>query len=296
MVQLTKDQRLAANVSVAFMGDTKGGPFDIAGDQAREWLRLPANPNSRTNADVLKPWVNGMDLACRPAGKWIVDFGWSMSAGAAARGRRPAHLLIKDIKRLPRRRIGSTPCNVMAVEHSEVRGGVMSARTVAAAALVGIVLVGYGWVHAQSGEAVMNLTPADYSEIQHIALSLNQGADFNDSDLWVSQWTLDGSWTHPSGESYVGHDRLREYRRSTRPQGGGSSDRRHWTNGVVVTPTAGGATGRTYYMLLNIAASPPTTVSAGHYEDVFVKTASGWRIKQRIIKQYPLPLLGRPGD
>ena len=83
-VNLTKVQRLAANAGVAFMGDTKGGPFDVAGDQAREWLRLPANPNSRTNADVLKPWVNGMDLARRPAGKWIVDFGWSMSAGAAA--------------------------------------------------------------------------------------------------------------------------------------------------------------------------------------------------------------------
>ena len=41
------------NAAVAFMGDTKGGPFDVAGDQAREWLRLPANPNGRTNADVL---------------------------------------------------------------------------------------------------------------------------------------------------------------------------------------------------------------------------------------------------
>ena len=66
------------------MGDTKGGPFDVAGDQAREWLRLPANPNGRTNADVLKPWINGMDLTRRPAGKWIVDFGWTMSAGDAA--------------------------------------------------------------------------------------------------------------------------------------------------------------------------------------------------------------------
>ena len=41
-------------------------------------------PNGRTNADVLKPWVNGMDLTRRPAGKWIVDFGWAMSAGDAA--------------------------------------------------------------------------------------------------------------------------------------------------------------------------------------------------------------------
>ena len=73
-VDLTGAQRLPANGGVAFMGDTKGGPFDVAGDKAREWLRLPANPNGRPNSDVLKPWVNGMDLTRRPAGKWIVDF------------------------------------------------------------------------------------------------------------------------------------------------------------------------------------------------------------------------------
>ncbi len=83
-VDLTSVRRLPENTGVAFMGDTKGGPFDVAGDQAREWLRLPANPNGRTNADILKPWVNGMDLTRRPAGKWIVDFGWTMSAGDAA--------------------------------------------------------------------------------------------------------------------------------------------------------------------------------------------------------------------
>ena len=44
----------------------------------------PANPNGRTNADVLKPWVNGMALTRRPAGKWIVDFGLKMSAEDAA--------------------------------------------------------------------------------------------------------------------------------------------------------------------------------------------------------------------
>ena len=79
-VDLTGVQRLPQNAGVAFMGDTKGGPFDVAGDQAREWLRLPSNPNGRRNADVLKPWVNGMDLTRRPAGKWIVDFGLKMSA------------------------------------------------------------------------------------------------------------------------------------------------------------------------------------------------------------------------
>ena len=83
-VDLTQARRLSENASIAFMGDTKGGPFDVAGDQAREWLCLPTNPNCRTNVDVLKPWMNGMDLTRRPAGKWIVDFGWTMSVSDAA--------------------------------------------------------------------------------------------------------------------------------------------------------------------------------------------------------------------
>ena len=83
-IDLTGAKRIPANGGVAFMGDTKGGPFDIPGDLARDWLRLPANPNGRPNSDVLKPWVNGMDLTRRPAGKWIVDFGWEMSEADAA--------------------------------------------------------------------------------------------------------------------------------------------------------------------------------------------------------------------
>ena len=90
-VDLTKAHRLRENAGVAFMGDTKGGPFDIPGDLAREWLRLPANPNGRTNADVLKPWANGMDLTRRPAGKWIIDFGATMPASEAALYEEPFH-------------------------------------------------------------------------------------------------------------------------------------------------------------------------------------------------------------
>ena len=83
-IDLTRATRIPENIGVAFMGDTKSGPFDVSGDLAREWLRLPANPNGRPNADVLKPWVNGMDLTRRPAGKWIVDFGWDMPEADAA--------------------------------------------------------------------------------------------------------------------------------------------------------------------------------------------------------------------
>ena len=81
---ITGVARLSDNRGVAFLGDTKNGAFDVPGDLAREWLRLPANPNGRPNADVLRPWVNGMDLTRRLAGKWIVDFGWEMSEADAA--------------------------------------------------------------------------------------------------------------------------------------------------------------------------------------------------------------------
>ena len=75
---------LMHNRDVSFRGTTKNGPLDISGELARQWLRLPANPNGRPNSDVLKPWVNGMDLTRRPADKWIIDFGWTMSDNDAA--------------------------------------------------------------------------------------------------------------------------------------------------------------------------------------------------------------------
>ena len=83
-VDLTKARRLTRNAGVAFMGDTKGGPFDVPGDLAREWLREPANPHGRPNSDVLAPWMNGMAITRRPADKWIVDFGWTMVKEEAA--------------------------------------------------------------------------------------------------------------------------------------------------------------------------------------------------------------------
>ena len=83
-IDLARARRLLANLGIAFMGDTKSGSFDVPGDLAREWLRLPANPNGRPNADVLKPWMNGMDLTRRLAGKWIISFGWNMDEAEAA--------------------------------------------------------------------------------------------------------------------------------------------------------------------------------------------------------------------
>jgi type II restriction/modification system DNA methylase subunit YeeA len=83
-LDLTKAKRLDENLNVSFMGDTKGGGFDIPGALARAWLELPVNPNGRSNADVLRPWRNGQDITRRSADKWIVDFGVEMSEREAS--------------------------------------------------------------------------------------------------------------------------------------------------------------------------------------------------------------------
>ena len=97
-MDLTKAARLKENAGVAFMGDTKGGAFDIPGELARQWLRLPLNPNGRPNADVLKPWRNAMDVTRRSADKWIIDFGWTMSEAQAALYEAPFAYIAEHVK------------------------------------------------------------------------------------------------------------------------------------------------------------------------------------------------------
>ena len=81
---LTTATKLGQNLATAFVGNQKSGPFDVPGALAREWLSRPANPNTRPNSDVLRPWMNGMDLTRRSADKWIVDFGPRMMKEQAA--------------------------------------------------------------------------------------------------------------------------------------------------------------------------------------------------------------------
>jgi type II restriction/modification system DNA methylase subunit YeeA len=73
-IDLTAARRLQENLGVAFMGDTKGGAFDIPEELARKMLAAP-NPDGRSNADVVKPWVNSLDVTRRPREMWIIDFG-----------------------------------------------------------------------------------------------------------------------------------------------------------------------------------------------------------------------------
>jgi hypothetical protein len=103
---VTRAKRLLENANISFMGDTKGGEFDVAGVIARKWLLLPTNVNGRPNADVLRPWANGMDVTRRSSDRWIVDFGWTLTEQQAAQYEEPfAHVKAKVLpERLKNRR------------------------------------------------------------------------------------------------------------------------------------------------------------------------------------------------
>ena len=82
-LDLTLAQVLPANGHTVFEGTKKYGAFDVSGEVAREWLKLP-NPHGRSNAEVVKPWRNGQGVTQRPSDTWIVDFGTDRTQGEAS--------------------------------------------------------------------------------------------------------------------------------------------------------------------------------------------------------------------
>ncbi len=82
-VDLTQARQLAENRGLAFQGVGKVGDFDISEAAANEMLGKP-NPHGRSNQEVLKRWVNGVDIAQRPRSVWIIDFGVDMPMVEAA--------------------------------------------------------------------------------------------------------------------------------------------------------------------------------------------------------------------
>lgn len=94
---LTQARPLPENRHICYMGTSKVGAFDIPGEIARQWLKLP-NPNGRPNSDVLRPWANGQDLAGRSSDTWIIDFGTDMTEREAALYEAPFTYLRTHVK------------------------------------------------------------------------------------------------------------------------------------------------------------------------------------------------------
>ena len=124
------------------------------------------------------------------------------------------------------------------------------------------------------------LSGTDYEEIRELYARYNQGSDFRDAELFLSAFAEDAIMTR-EGRDIVGMaalraDRARRYQGET-----GDVGRRHVNGSFIIQPTKEGASSRAYYILLNVTTRPPTMIGSGYYEDTFVRTPLGWRIKHR---------------
>ena len=94
---VTKAGRLKENLGIAFMGDTKGGPFDIDDGLAKRFLNQP-NPDGRSNGDVVRPWINGSDITGRRRNMWIIDFPPGTTLEEAALYEAPFEYVLENVK------------------------------------------------------------------------------------------------------------------------------------------------------------------------------------------------------
>ncbi len=158
----------------------------------------------------------------------------------------------------------------------------------AVAALGAIVAVTSAPVSAQPASgAAPELTALDYEEIKALYAQYNQGSDFRDAELFVSAFADDAVMIRPNGEKIEGMSALRA-ERAERYQGQtGDNGRRHMNASHIITATATGAKGRAYYVLLDVTTRPPTITASGYYEDEFVRTSKGWKIKKRTLHSDP---------
>jgi hypothetical protein len=57
---------------------------------------------------------------------------------------------------------------------------------------------------------------------------------------------------------------------------------RHLYVNHIITPTAVGASGIVDMLMIGLGGDPNKIEYDGYYEDTYVKTARGWRFKQRV--------------
>jgi hypothetical protein len=133
-----------------------------------------------------------------------------------------------------------------------------------------------------------SLTALDYIEIQQLVYrygwALDSGADngYAYADLYAPGGIFTGTNQGPSGRSYEGRDRLAALARGGRRSAAFVS---HYVANVIIEPTPEGAVGRTYVAIFDIGNGGNGAKSkldhGGLYNDVYVKTESGWRFKTR---------------
>ena len=144
-------------------------------------------------------------------------------------------------------------------------------------------------VSAQQGSgSAAELTGRDYEEIRALYAQYNQGSDFRDAELFVSAFADDAVMIRGNGATIEGMAALRADRAERYQGQTGDNGRRHMNASHIITATATGAKARAYYVLLDVTTRPPTMTASGYYDDEFVRTSKGWKIKKRTLHSDPV--------
>ena len=131
------------------------------------------------------------------------------------------------------------------------------------------------------------LTAQDYLDIRALAVQYAYGLDTGADDGWLyaNVFTEDGEFhgppAVPGGKPFDAKGRAQL--RTFAVPGGGPNYVRHFNSNHAIEATPEGARGKVYLLVIDIArdAAPTSVNMGGHYEDVYVRTAEGWRIRSR---------------
>jgi hypothetical protein len=127
------------------------------------------------------------------------------------------------------------------------------------------------------------LTALDYLEIQRLVASYGHALDnglaqVDNGPAYAGLFTEDG----------VAFRRLKGFEplaAIARAQPHGPKYSRHFLTNVTIAPSPEGATGEQYLVVIDPpeGGKPGRLFLGGHYEDIYVKTAEGWRYKSRTL-------------
>lgn len=148
---------------------------------------------------------------------------------------------------------------------------------------------------ARSAKPMM-LTAQDYIDLQQLSAKYafaidactNGGADYADLYTDDGEFSVSQQWGVAGNRKTKGRAAL--IKAAGGDGQGGCVDPKttlgygisHIIVNLVVTPTPDGAVGRSYLLAIGVGGDPTKIERQGGYDDVYVKTAAGWRFKSRV--------------
>jgi hypothetical protein len=160
-----------------------------------------------------------------------------------------------------------------------------------------VVVIGWAVTAAAQGRGpAPALTTQDYIDIQQLVsryaflIDTCSGAGYEFADLFTpdGEFSVSQQWGTEGARKTKGREALADAAGGDGK--GGCKDPKttmgygisHISVNHVITPAPGGATGKSYLLAIGVGGDPTTIERQGGYEDVYVKTAAGWRFKSRV--------------